>query len=112
MTPDNCRADSTLEENYKRYYWDGKTFHGKNPTKQLIHCIFHAENVPTCLGRHKLEFLKGELKSEGKMHGGVIINASKSKWGDARFFDRIVNYQGVFRSRFIQSLVLYTLQQH
>lgn len=53
-------------------------------------------------------FLKGELKSEGKAHGGVIINASNSKWEDGRLFDRIVNYQGVFQSRFIQSLVLST----
>lgn len=83
MVLENCRAEGTLLENCGRYCWDGKTFHGgkkKHNTKQLIlHCIFHAENVHTCLGRHKLVFLKGELKSEGKTHGGVIINASNSK---------------------------------
>lgn len=31
MTSDKCRADSTLEEIYTRYYWDEKTFHGKKP---------------------------------------------------------------------------------
>lgn len=60
-----------------------KLFTEKNkPTKQLIHCISHAENVLTCLGKHKLVLLKEELKSEGKMHGRLIINASNSKWGD------------------------------
>lgn len=52
------------------------------PTKQLIHCTSYAENVLTCLGKCKLVLLKGELKSEGKTHGRVIINASNAKWGD------------------------------
>lgn len=106
MAPGKHRADSTLEKLQKILLgW-------QNPTKQLIHCVSHAENVPTCLGRHKLVFLKGELKSEGKTHGAVIINASNSKWGDGRLFDRTVNYQGMFPGRFIQALALYALQQH
>lgn len=82
------------------------------PNKQLIHSISCTENVLTCLGKLKLVLLKGELKSEGKMHGRVIINGSNAKWGDCRLFDRIVHYQGVFQSRFIHSLLLYTLPQH
>lgn len=51
-------------------------------TKQLIHSISYSENVLTCLGKHKLVLLKGELKPEGKTHGRIIINASNAKWGD------------------------------
>lgn len=40
MTPDKCRVDSTLEENYRRYYWEGKTFYGKKQTQQTINS-FH-----------------------------------------------------------------------
>lgn len=113
MTPDKRRADSTLQGKIAKILlgWQ-KLFRENHPTEQLTRCISRAENVPTCLGRHQLVFLKGEFESKGETHGGVVINASNSPRGDGRLFDRTVNYQGVFQSRFIHSLVLYTLQQH